>query len=863
MYNLNLPVDLKKAAALEKRHYLKKVRKRVIFHKRTSSLNITDRDEKLSVGNIRLSKRLGKNESSLDLQTISFESGFNDIASESAIYGDFSAIYSRESDEKYNSVPIWLDADQKQWEYKGTPKRTWETALGIKTPDIASQNKHDLLLRTQSGVEDSRKTTGPTGQLTSRSLKIQAFENENEVFCNFTVKEYPTGVPVIMRTIQRKPSSLQVSHSAFNQNGCQSETEIKIEKSKEMGRKQKVVCFAKNDQNILPKKSKSYGYLSTGLRNAKATVCNSLSQNSRLEPICDVIGRRLPFSRSASYDPSTFSRKQPVVGEILFTVKQQPRPTNHCNAFIEPTKSKSTDRLNINAVNTQAGEVVKIKHGGLKRSTLIHEVHFAETVIVTKLDFQSHLSLLPETMYATINSITPSRTSSTSSFKTMNPYTYECILTKVKRFSNPFGFVRRGNFEGSRRYNGTRDGSERSESLRLTPATSEKVTALNVNEIIELNEVTLTNLDSLENLGGKVSNEYVPTTCIFQRGDSSLGVEYMENSFERDPSTPEGFNEFEQPGISVDKNARSQSIKELFQKDTRMFDETCSSSEEIQKSPLYLQPIQMAYLRSEAKTLRATETQVTQSGPSSSIPTPDMPSDKPRPDNIENYEEILEHCLQGKPSWATESESSSNETATDKPTPNRRMVNLFTQRGRWSNQQKSKVHASLTTSFKSRTVSDPSANPTGGNHSRSMFTWKSKTIPSGTNHTAKTTLINLTEEQHDESLQLPEGLLVLQTEKNVKMDRLIERLQRQVCTTLRPLIVSVLFSSDCGQHIVNVTYRKDACRSMELTENDFLINCQEVLCNPTPVLHVVESEVFEENRQLDKNKGNLHTTEPD
>ncbi|KAF7234024.1 hypothetical protein EG68_07331 [Paragonimus skrjabini miyazakii] len=773
MYNLNLPVDLKKAAALEKRHYLKKVRKHVILNKRTSSLNIIDPDEKLSVGNIRISKKLRKNEPSLDLQTISFESGFNDIASESAIYGELSAIYSRESDERYNSVPNWLDTDQKQWEYKDTPKRAWETALGIKSPDIASQNKHDLLLRTQSGVEDPRKTTGPTGQLASRSLKSQAVENRNEVFCNLTVKVYPTGVPVITRTIQKKPSSLQ------------SESEIKVEETKEMRGHPNVVCFATNEQNILPKKSNSYGYLSAGLKNAEATVCSSL-----------------------------------------------------------PAKSKSIDSLGTNAVNTQAGKIIKGKFGGLKRSISIHEMHFAETVTVIKLDFQSYLRLLPETKCATINSVTSNRTSSTRSFKTIHPYTYECLAAKLKRLNNPFGFVRRRNFEEFRRPNGTRDGSERSGSLGITPVTSERV-----NEMIELNEVTLTNLDSLEILGGKLGNEYVPTTCIFQRGDSSLGVEYMENSVGRDPSTPEDFNEFEQPN---NKNDCPQSIRELFQIDTGMFDETCSFSEEIQKSPLHLQPIQMAHLGSEAKTLRAIETQVSQSGSSSSVSTPDVPSDRARSSNIQTQEEVLENCLQVKPSWPTESASSSNPTATDQPTPNRRILNLFTGHGRWSNQQKSNLHASLTTSVKGRTVSDTSANPAGGNHSRSMFTWKSKTIPSGTNDTAKTTLINLTEEQHDESLQLPEGLLVLQTEKNVKTDRLIERLQRQVCTTLRPLIVSVLFSSDCGQHIVNVTYRKNICSSLELTENDFLINFQEALCNPTPVLHVVESEVFEENRSSSK-----------
>ncbi|KAF6771432.1 hypothetical protein AHF37_08042, partial [Paragonimus kellicotti] len=147
-----------------------------------------------------------------------------------------------------------------------TPKRAWETTLGIKTPDVACQNKHDLLLRTQSGIEDSRKTTGPTEQIAPRSIKNQAFQSKNEIFCNLTVKQYPTGVPVIIRAIVTKPSSLQ------------SKSEITVDETKEMRGNQEVACFVTNEQNILPKKSNSYGYLSSGLRNPKATVCNLLSQ---------------------------------------------------------------------------------------------------------------------------------------------------------------------------------------------------------------------------------------------------------------------------------------------------------------------------------------------------------------------------------------------------------------------------------------------------------------------------------------------------------------------------------------------------------------------------------------------------------
>ncbi|KAF6771433.1 hypothetical protein AHF37_08043 [Paragonimus kellicotti] len=92
-----------------------------------------------------------------------------------------------------------------------------------------------------------------------------------------------------------------------------------------------------------------------------------------------------------------------------------------------------------------------------------------------QLDFQSHLRLLPETKCAIIDSVTSNRTSPTRSFKTIHPYTYECISTKLKRFNNPFGFVRRRNFEESRRSNGAKDDSERSGSLRLTPVTSDRV----------------------------------------------------------------------------------------------------------------------------------------------------------------------------------------------------------------------------------------------------------------------------------------------------------------------------------------------------------------------------------------------------
>ncbi|KAA3673071.1 uncharacterized protein DEA37_0004207, partial [Paragonimus westermani] len=358
------------------------------------------------------------------------------------------------------------------------------------------------------------------------------------------------------------------------------------------------------------------------------------------------------------------------------------------------TKSQSTDRLGSKTVNTQAGESGKGKHGGLKRLLPVHEVYFAEAASVIKLDFQNHLRLLPETKCVNVNSVMSSRTFSTRSFKAAYPYTYECTLIKLK-----------------------------------------------INEMIELNEVTLINLDSLENLGDKLSNEYVPTACIFQQGDSSLGVEYMENSVERDPPTPEGLTEFGQPGSFSDKNDDSQSIKKLF-------------------------------------------THESISGPSSSLPNSGVPPGEARPDNFENHDATLENSSQTRRIWKNDSVSSSHQTTSDKPLPIRRMINLFSRH----------------------------------------------------------------EEQQDKSFQLSEGLLVLQTEKKVKTACSIERLKKQICMAIRPLIASVRFSSDCGQHIVNVTCRKDVCRSLEPTEKDFLIRYQEELCNPTPVLRVAESEVFEENR---------------
>ncbi|KAF8562636.1 hypothetical protein P879_12024, partial [Paragonimus westermani] len=119
MYNLILPVDLKKAGALERRRYREEVRKHVIFSRRASSLNIIDPDDKRSIGNIQILKKLRKSEQSLDLLSISLESGFNIIATENAVCGiyahvsyflldEISKFHSCESEEKYNSVPFWL-----------------------------------------------------------------------------------------------------------------------------------------------------------------------------------------------------------------------------------------------------------------------------------------------------------------------------------------------------------------------------------------------------------------------------------------------------------------------------------------------------------------------------------------------------------------------------------------------------------------------------------------------------------------------------------------------------------------------------------------------------------------------------------
>ncbi|KAF8564864.1 hypothetical protein P879_04735, partial [Paragonimus westermani] len=507
---------------------------------------------------------------------------------------------------------------------------------------------------------------------------------------NLTVKQYPTGVPFIIHTSKKKPSS------------GQSKSEVRVEETKETRGKHKVMCFTTNEKNILPKRPFSHGYPSAGVRNAKTTVFNS--------PL---------------------------------------------------TKSQSTDRLGTKFVNTQAEESKKGKHGGLKRSLPVHEVYFAEAASVIKLDFQNHLSLLPETKGVNVNSVMSSRTPSTRSFKTVYPYTYECILIKLK---------------------------------------------------------------------------------------SSLGVEYMENSVEQDPPTPEGLTEFGQPDNFSDKNDDSRSIKELFQKDIGVLEETCSFSEEVRKSPLSLQPTQMTYSESKKKTLRATETQESISGPSSSLSNSGVPPGGGRPDNIENHEGTLENSSQIRPIWATDYASSSHQTASDKRLPIRRMINLFSRHGRWSNQHKSNLHTSLTKSVKSRTVPDTSDNPAESIRSRSTFSWKSKTFPFKTNHTGKNTLISLAEEKHDKSLQLPEGLLVPQTENRVKSAWLIERLQKHVCMAIRPLIAGVLFSSDRVQHIIDVTYRNYICRSLKPTENHFLISYQEKLCNPTPVLHGVESEGFEENR---------------
>ncbi|CAL8071204.1 unnamed protein product [Calicophoron daubneyi] len=199
MYRLNLPNDLKEAAALERKKQKHDPSKRLTIPKRSRSLGrrirfdpaeISERSRYSDDNSAGASMSVPPN-ANVASSRHSFRRGSSATQKEGAL--------SRCSDMSFDMFSSWYEPEGNRWIYESVPRNPWEVIVNIRSPESTSEPKQNLLLHKISGPDLGASMClshfGDRGLARNGSEK---FEYRQQSPCDVLIKKLPVNTTKVI-----------------------------------------------------------------------------------------------------------------------------------------------------------------------------------------------------------------------------------------------------------------------------------------------------------------------------------------------------------------------------------------------------------------------------------------------------------------------------------------------------------------------------------------------------------------------------------------------------------------------------------------------------------------------------------------